>query len=228
MKVSIWISIIEFMTNLKRSSYAFMVILFTLPMLAQTGGGNNATNAFVERMQGSMRDSAFGLGERAEGAPGYGYPGEIKPYEASEALQANLQRYGLTAGWYVRDAVATQFSERAALDYYAKKNKNRAFPDRVPFVLYAPTNHVPVAVGGAEASATMTPLPLLVFLPGRGELGQDLNRLFGQRGIIEKVTSAAFQEKHPCYLLIPSSPGPLPSCADGSAIRPYLCVRRFS
>ena len=99
---------------------------------------NNATNAFIERMRGSIQDSALGLGERTEGAPGHGYPGKILPYQASEALQENLQRYGLTAGWYVRDAVATNFSERDALDYYNRKNK-RAFPDRVSFLLYVPS-----------------------------------------------------------------------------------------
>jgi len=100
-------------------------------------GRGNEMNTLIE-MKREKRDSSAGLAERAEGAPGHGYPGKIVPYESSEALQANLKRYGLTAGWYVRDAVAADFSERPALDYYARKNKNRAFPDRVPFLLYTP------------------------------------------------------------------------------------------
>ena len=65
--------------------------------------------------------------EQTDGAPGRGYPGKIQPYKAPEALQANLQRYGLTAGWYVRDAVATNFTERAALDDHAKRHPRRNF-----------------------------------------------------------------------------------------------------
>ena len=126
-----------------------------------------------------------------------------------KALQANLSRYGLTAGWYVREAVATNFSERAALDYFHKKNR-RAFPDRVPFLLYTPQ------------TTSTNPLPLLVFLPGKGELGKDLNKLFSQKGIIEKVTSKAFQEAHPCRLLIPSPPDSFRTLMDGLPHRPSL------
>ena len=188
---------------------AIAFISLVTSALAQTGGENNPTNAFIERMRGSLRDSAHPLAERGGGAPGHGYPGKILPYEASEALQANLSRYGLTAGWYVRDAVATNFSERVALDYFQKKNR-RAFPDRVPFLLYTPQ------------TASTNPLPLLVFLPGRGELGQELNRLFNQKGIIEKVTSKVFQEERPCHLLIPSPPESFRTLMDGLPHRPSL------
>lgn len=160
-------------------------------------------------MRGSLRDSSSGLAERSVGAPGHGYPGRLLPYAAPAGLQTNMQRYGLTAGWYVRDAVATGFSERAALDYYARKNR-RAFPDRVPFLLYTP-----------ESAAT-NPLPMLVFLPGRGEVGTDLNRQFRQRGLIEKITSKAFQERHPCHLLIPSPPEAFTTLMDGLPHRPSL------
>jgi len=217
--------------RINRCAFAIILVIFALPVFAQTGGEGHATNAFAERMRESIGDSVFGPGERAAGAPGYGYPGQIEPYKASTALEANLQRYGLTAGWYVRDAVAANFSERGALDYHAKKNKNRAFPDRVPFVLYTPRPG-----GGAAKAATAslpsdrkdngggdtTALPMLVFLPGRGELGTDLNKLFGQKGIIEKVTSAAFQEKRPCYLLIPSPPGSFATLMGGLPHRPSL------
>ena len=185
-------------------------------------------------MRGSLTDSTHPLAEQTADAPGHGYPGKIQPYKASEALQANLQRYGLTAGWYARGTVTTNFSERAALDYYAKKNK-RAFPDRVPFLLHTPRldSDVPKTAtaslppdstdnGGRDAAATMAPLPLLVFLPGKGEVGSDLNKLFKQRGIIEKVTSKAFQEARPCHLLILSPPDSFKTLMDGLPHRPSL------
>ena len=49
--------------------------------------------------------------------------------------------------------------------------------------------------------ATSQKLPVLVFLPGLGELGPDLARLFRNRSIFNIVTSAAFQKKHPCVFV---------------------------
>ena len=39
------------------------------------------------------------------GAPGYGYPGELAPYEASSKLQEQMERFNLTAGWFRRAAI---------------------------------------------------------------------------------------------------------------------------
>ena len=48
-------------------------------------------------------------------------------------------------------------------------------------------------------------LPMVVYIPGNGELG-DVERQFRQKAIFERVTSSAFQEKYPCYLLALSPP----------------------
>lgn len=49
--------------------------------------------------------------------------------------------------------------------------------------------------------ATSRRLPVLVFLPGLGELGPDLANLFRNRGIFDLITSADFQKKHPCVFV---------------------------
>ena len=51
----------------------------------------------------------------------------------------------------------------------------------------------------------MNPLPMVVYIPGCGELG-DVSMQFRQRAIFECVTLAAFQEKYPCFLLAVSPP----------------------
>ena len=67
-----------------------------------------------------------------------------------------------------------------------------------------PTNRVkgllftPKAKGGR-------PLPMVVYIPGNGELGE-VEGHFRQRAIFERVTSAAFQEKYPCFLLALTPP----------------------
>ncbi len=49
--------------------------------------------------------------------------------------------------------------------------------------------------------ATSRKLPVLVFLPGLGELGPDLANLFRNRGIFDLVTSPEFQQRHPCVFV---------------------------
>lgn len=49
-------------------------------------------------------------------------------------------------------------------------------------------------------------LPVIVLIPGRGEIGGRPIRLFNQRGIYDVVLSEKFQEKHPCHLLVLSPP----------------------
>ena len=44
-------------------------------------------------------------------------------------------------------------------------------------------------------------LPVVVFLPGLGELGPDLANLFRNRGLFDLVTSSEFQKRHPCVLV---------------------------
>ena len=48
--------------------------------------------------------------------------------------------------------------------------------------------------------------PMIVYIPGNGEIG-DVARQFRQRAIFDRVTSAEFQAKYPCYLLAVSPPG---------------------
>ena len=51
----------------------------------------------------------------------------------------------------------------------------------------------------------LQPLPLLVYIPGSGEIGA-IDKQFRQRAIFERVTSPEFQKRHPCYLLAISPP----------------------
>lgn len=51
----------------------------------------------------------------------------------------------------------------------------------------------------------MNALPMIVYIPGNGEIG-DVARQFRQRAIFDRVTSAEFQEKYPCFLLALTPP----------------------
>lgn len=104
-------------------------------------------------------------------------PGHVRlePYRATPTLQAELDRYGMSTG------VASCIPSDPGL--HGETN-------RLSYLLYAPTN--------APADAH---LPLLLFIPGSGELGPDIARQFRQRGIFEKVCSPDFQARHPCFLL---------------------------
>jgi dienelactone hydrolase len=141
--------------------------------------------------------------------PGHGYSGKLLSYHASGALAENMARYGLSAGWYVRDAVASNLVERTMLDYYQRTRKT-PFPDRVAYLLYTPQK------------ASPAPLPLVLFISGCGETGEDLARQFRHRDLFEKVTSKAFQERHPCYLLVLSPPAEFKTLMGGEPGRPTM------
>lgn len=49
------------------------------------------------------------------------------------------------------------------------------------------------------------PLPVVIYIPGNGEIG-DVARQFRQCAIFERVTSAKFQEKYPCFLIALTPP----------------------
>ena len=51
----------------------------------------------------------------------------------------------------------------------------------------------------------MNALPMVVYIPGRGEIGE-VEGHFRQRAIFDRVTSAEFQEKYPCFLLALTPP----------------------
>ena len=70
-------------------------------------------------------------------------------------------------------------------------------------------------------------LPMVVYLPGRGELGE-LELQFRQRTIFERVTSAGFQAKYPCYLLAITPPSSAKTMLGGMPGHPnaiQLAVR---
>ena len=114
----------------------------------------------------------------------------LTPYSATDALKGAMAPYRLAAGKYVH-AEAMPAEDGAPL------------PNEVPFLLYTP-----------ERPKTGK-VPLVVFLPGNGEKGPDLVQQFRQRTIFEKVTGAAFQKRHPCYLLALSPPAAAGTLLDG-------------
>ena len=50
-------------------------------------------------------------------------------------------------------------------------------------------------------------LPMIVNIPGKGEIGNDLVKQFRQRHLFDVVLSPEFQKEHPCHLLSLSPPG---------------------
>ena len=63
------------------------------------------------------------------------------------------------------------------------------------------------------------PLPMVVCIPGKGELG-DISRQFHQRAIFERVTARGFQEKFPCFLLAVTPPASATTLLGGMPGRP--------
>ena len=118
------------------------------------------------------------------GAPGYGYPGELAPYEASSKLQEQMERFNLTAGWFRRAAINPETY---------RYRPDRCPVNELPYLLFSPKR-------GRE------PVPMVLYFGGTGEHGADLLVQFGQTLVFEKVTAQEFQERHPCYLLAPLFP----------------------
>lgn len=172
---------------------------------------------FVEQYEAYMiRSMSNATPKRAEaypGAPGHGYPGKIQPYQASTELAANMAKYNLTAGWFVRDPIGTNFTESIAMRYFTDSHKE-PYPDRISFLQYTPERR--------EGRIQQEPVPLLVFISGCGEVGEDLNRQFRHQTIFSIVTSKAFQKKYPCYLLVPSPPKYALTLMGGMHHRPSL------
>ena len=114
-------------------------------------------------------------------------PGRLAPYAVTDALKPELARYGLSAGMY----------KQAASNEPGRTNE-------LSYLLFKPKG------GGRQ-------VPLVLFVPGSGELGSDLTRQFRQRTIFEKVTSPEFQKKHPCYLLVIAPPEDAPDLCRRTA-----------
>ena len=125
--------------------------------------------------------------DTAPGAPGYGAPGRIEPYAVDSRLAPRLKQYGLTAGWFVRDPLP----EGSQGAFFTRDGR---CTNSIPFLLFTPK------LRGAQK------MPILMFIPGNGELGTDLNLQFRQRTIFDVVTAPAFQQKYPCYLFVPMPP----------------------
>lgn len=138
------------------------------------------------------------------GNPGYGYPAKIEPYEADAGLLSELEkRPGLDARWFRRDPLPEEKrtdGSTSGLNVKWLASCGR-YADAIPFLLFRP-----------KANSCLKPwqwgrkVPLVVFMPGCGEQGSDPKLLFRQRACIDTVTSAAFQEKRPCWLLVPMPP----------------------
>ena len=144
------------------------------------------------------------------GAPGFGYSGTILPYEDTPGLRENRERYKLSAGWFVRDTILTNSPEGIIIASGDAAGQRPPLPNRLPFLLFSPN----------VRQAGTNPVPLIVFMPGNGELGNDLNAQFRQQAIFETVTSSAFQARRPCYLLVPSVPKMFGTLKSPTAHRP--------
>ena len=64
------------------------------------------------------------------------------------------------------------------------------------------------------------PAPLLLYLPGSGEVGADLSRQFAQQTIFGRVCSLEFQARHPCHFLALSPPDGVTTLLGGEPGRP--------
>lgn len=69
-------------------------------------------------------------------------------------------------------------------------------------------------------------LPMIVHIPGRGEIGEDVLRQFNQRRIFDIVLSDQFQRKWPCHLLAISPPESLGTFGGSVAGTPNRPQRR--
>ena len=107
---------------------------------------------------------------------GYGYPGRLDPYDISVELKSRLDKFGMTAGWFRRDAVSADDLQSAVLQV-----------NELPYLLYS-TKH------------STKPVPMVIYFGGTGEQGTNLCYLFRQTTAFAKLTSKDFQARHPCYV----------------------------
>ena len=90
--------------------------------------------------------------------------------------------------------VAVRGETRVLLSRYSLRAYSNEDPtNKVQALLFTPKPHGAI------------PLPMVVYVPGRGELG-DIALQFRQRAIFDRVTSSAFQAKYPCFLLALTPP----------------------
>ena len=133
----------------------------------------------------------YGLESNAESKNGI-----LRPATVSKPLKADLARYGLVAGYFVRENPLPE-------------EGGRQLPNRVGYLLFEP-----------KKARNRTDVPMVVYLPGRGELGDSLDRLLHDRTVFERVTAPAFQRQRPCYLLALQPPASAATLLDGLPGKP--------
>ena len=133
-------------------------------------------------------------------------PGRLERVAASPELRKELARYGLEAGKYVQPKAGCASAEAGRERH--RRVTGRPFPSSLSYLLYVPKGQKSRKV------------PLLIYLPGSGERGEDLMRQFHQRTVFARVTSAEFQARHPCYMLALSPPEGVGTFLDGEPGRP--------
>ncbi len=127
--------------------------------------------------------------------------GVLFPVREAPSLQAHLKRYRLTAGKYEQPRAVAE-SAKADRARYALVH-GRPFPSNLRYLLYKPE------------SDSGRRVPLVVYFPGSGEVGDNLEKQFRHTGIFDIVTAESFQESHPCYLLAISLPTGTRTMYDG-------------
>lgn len=109
---------------------------------------------------------------------GNGFPGRIERYVAGPDLKHWLNKYGLQAGWFRRDA---------------DRVTSPPSVNEIPYLLFTPRS-------------ISRSVPMIVYFGGTGEQGTNLVKQFHQKTIFDEVTSDSFQKRHPCYLFVPMVP----------------------
>ena len=135
------------------------------------------------------------------GAPGSGMPGAFRLYDADDALKDLMSRHSLVAMWF--DLGMPKPPDPNAEEYVRAVARHRrpvdrscdhALPPSLPFLAYRPKTNSDDSV------------PLVVYMPGSGEQGEDLKLQFRQTACLAKVTSSVFQARHPAYFLVIAPP----------------------
>jgi len=120
--------------------------------------------------------------EKENPTPGFGYPGVVAAYQSSAKLKADISRFGMTAGWFRRDNLPSDYTRLQTPQV-----------NELPYLLYAPKR-------------STKPVPMVVYFGGTGEQGTDLSAHFRQTTLFERLTDPEFQKRHPCYIFAPMLP----------------------
>jgi len=108
----------------------------------------------------------------------------------ASAFAAPREKAGMPS---VRPLAVVEETKAEMARYSLKAYGNRDATNVVKGLLFTPK---PVG---------MNALPMVVYIPGKGEIGE-IEGHFRQRAIFDRMTSAEFQEKYPCFLLALTPP----------------------